>query len=169
MQKDLAYFCLQCSSQRSCRHVRSIQGDARAEAISVEARQQAHIQKFEGIFDDETGQRQVTSISQVSAGIKQIWMSKRSISCMLQAAIAEPSCSNSDAPEATVMSDRSAGCLALPKTCRPFVSADASCTCGLLWSEAQERSATKQGVQSFIFHTASVQLVNVLQLQCRCG
>ena len=76
VQKDLGYFCLQCSSQRSCRHVRSIQGDARAEAISVEARRQAHIQKFEGIFDGETGRRRVTSISQVSADIKQICMSK---------------------------------------------------------------------------------------------
>lgn len=70
VQKDSGYFCLQCSSQRSCRHVRAIQGDAEAEATSVEARQQAHIQKFEGIFDSETGRRRVTSISQVSADIR---------------------------------------------------------------------------------------------------
>ena len=75
VQKDSGYFCLQCSSQRSCRHVRAIQGDARAEATSVEARQQAHIQKFEGMFDSETGRRQVNSISQVSADIRQICMS----------------------------------------------------------------------------------------------
>ena len=67
------------------------------------------------------------------------------------------------------MSEKAAGRLALPKTCRPFATADALCTCGLLWSEAQEHSATKQGVQSYIFHTASIQLVDVLQLQCQCG
>lgn len=65
------------------------------------------------------------------------------------------------------MSDRAAGRLALPKVCRPLVSADASCACGLLWSEAQEYS--RQRVQSYMFHSASVQLVDVLQLQCQCG
>jgi len=67
------------------------------------------------------------------------------------------------------MSDRAAGRLAPPKVCRPLVSADASCACGLLWSKAQECSAIRQRVQSCMFHSASVQLVDVLQLQCQCG
>ena len=64
VQKDAGFFCTQCSQQRTCRHVRAVQGDAVAEASSVEAKQQAWLQKFESVFDNETGCRRVTSISQ---------------------------------------------------------------------------------------------------------
>ena len=64
LQKEAGLFCTQCSQQRSCRHVRAVQGDAVAEASSVEAQQLAWLQKFEAIFDNGTGRRRVTNISQ---------------------------------------------------------------------------------------------------------
>ena len=66
VEKTTGHFCLACSAQRSCRHVRAISGDGKAEAVSLEARQQAFLQKFESIFDSETGRHRVTSISQAS-------------------------------------------------------------------------------------------------------
>lgn len=64
VQKEAGLFCTQCSQQRSCQHVRAVQGNAVAETSSMEAKQQAWLQKFESVFDNETGRRRVTSISQ---------------------------------------------------------------------------------------------------------
>ena len=89
--------------------------------------------------------------------------------CMLQAFVAEPSHAHAHVSEAVVMADRAAGCRALPDICRPSFSDNAACTCGMPWSHAVEQSATRQGVQSYIFHTAKLQPVQVLQLLCACG
>lgn len=89
--------------------------------------------------------------------------------CILQAFFAEPSHVNASVSEAKVMSDRAAGCHALPTVCKPSTSTNPACACGLPWSHAAEQSATRQGVQSYIFHTAKLQPVKVLQLLCACG
>ena len=86
-----------------------------------------------------------------------------------QAQIAEPSCSAATSQEAIVMSQRAAAEIALPSECTPFVHEGCQCACGAYWTLASQCIATRQGVQSYIYHMAKVQPVSVYQLKCSCG
>lgn len=87
----------------------------------------------------------------------------------VQAHITAPACNSTSTHEAAVMSQRAASALALPVECSPAVTEGSHCVCGTLWSDATKCIATRQGVQSFIFHMAKVQHVTVYQLKCHCG
>jgi len=57
--------CLTCPTQRTCRHVKAIQGDTATEAASLEDREEAWLRNFGFVSGRSTAQRHVTSISQV--------------------------------------------------------------------------------------------------------
>jgi len=67
------------------------------------------------------------------------------------------------------MSQRAASMLALPNECKPLAADGSACVCGCLWTSAPVIIATRQGVQSFIFHMSMVQPVIVYQRKCSCG
>ena len=58
--------CLSCYARSGCRHVKAAQGNEQTEAIIAEATAAAFADKFSQNFDTSTGQRRVTSVSQVS-------------------------------------------------------------------------------------------------------
>jgi len=62
------------------------------------------------------------------------------------------------------MSDRADGRLTLPDICCPCVSNDVKCGRGALWSAATACTATRQNVQSYIFHMIEVQPVSLLDI-----
>lgn len=65
VRRTAGLFCLSCSAQKTCRHVKAVQGDIQTAADWNEAQQDAWTQRFEARFDRSTGQRCVTSCSQV--------------------------------------------------------------------------------------------------------
>ena len=164
-------FCLRCSAQRTCRHIKAMSGDIAAELVSAEARDAAWIEKFAAVFDMSTGQRRVTSISQVSSRPHSCsdWNWLHGMMCATQALIAEPSCHDTSGPEAAVMDARAAGTSSLPWECIPCFMEGSQCACGALWADANKCVATRQGVQSYMFHMAKFQPVTVYQLTCQCG
>ena len=89
--------------------------------------------------------------------------------CILQAKIAEPSHAHTDTVEAAAMADRAAGKCGLPTECIPCCSSSDCCACGCAWQHAHKVIATRQGVQSYVYHLTSVQPAIVYQLQCQCG
>ena len=67
------------------------------------------------------------------------------------------------------MQDRAAGRAGLPLECIPIYSSNDCCSCGCAWESANQVIATRQGVQSYVYHLTSVQPTVVYQLQCQCG
>lgn len=137
------------------------------------------------VFDRSTKQRRVTSILQVAVSCSACWSRSRCQHPMgstvlllqtlqvshvsLQVQIAEPASSNTDAPEALVMAGRANAAIGLPSFCNPVAGGNTVCSCSSLWSEAVQNVATRQGVQSYIFHETKCQPVSVLQPLCQCG
>ena len=66
VDRTAGLFCLSCSAQKTCRHVKAAQGDNQTAAEWNELQQQSWEQQFEDRFDRVTGQRRVTSFSKVS-------------------------------------------------------------------------------------------------------
>ena len=65
VRRTAGLFCLSCSAQKTCRHVKAVQGDIQTAADWNEAQQDAWTQRFEARFDRSTGQHCVTSCSQI--------------------------------------------------------------------------------------------------------
>ena len=66
VQRTAGFFCLCCSAQRPCRHVKAISGNTEAVVADIQARESAWANKFTQAFDTSSGRRHVTSISKVS-------------------------------------------------------------------------------------------------------
>lgn len=65
VKKTAGLFCLSCSAQRACRHVKAFLGDTASDMSNMNARQAAMNQKFAEAFDS-AGSRRIISVSQVS-------------------------------------------------------------------------------------------------------
>ena len=65
VKKPVGLHCLTCSNCNSCRHVKAIKGDTVTDASLTDARLEKWLHNFDMVFDKSTGQRRVTSISQV--------------------------------------------------------------------------------------------------------
>ena len=62
VQRSAGLFCLSCTAQRTCRHVKAAQGDQQNENAWHEAQQLACQQRFQDAFVG--GRRRITSLSQ---------------------------------------------------------------------------------------------------------
>ena len=87
----------------------------------------------------------------------------------MQVKVVEPSHLHTDTVEAAAMADRASGNAKLPAECIPGANAPDCCTCGSPWQSASRLVATRQGVQSYIYHLTAVQPTTVYRLSCQCG
>ena len=66
VRKSVGLHCLTCSNCSSCHHVKAIKGDTVTDTVLAETRLDKWQHNFELVFDRSTGQRRVTSVSQVA-------------------------------------------------------------------------------------------------------
>ena len=63
VQRTSGFFCLPCSAQWACWHVKAVSGNTEAVVADVQARESAWAMKFAQVFDTSFGCRRVISIS----------------------------------------------------------------------------------------------------------